>query len=629
MDKSKLNQTFEFPKRNPVEYYQLSNPYAGSLWYSTAGEKGSEAIGKIQDRVKNNRKRNVEELILPARMESLSNKKVDSPIKNEMFMNVLDDTLSDIHDHEPMRLNIAATNYRRALEELIETEKKYHSDLVLINSIYRSLLHNSRKYKNILNQDEEAIIFGNIETVIDLSKLFIRDLLKGIENEAVGEFDEGVTIKKRIAMSKVENFDIGETFNNFLPRFRISYTSYFQNHNAQIQELTKCSNFSGPKVSKWLDECAFLAKSQSDCWNFESLLIKPVQRLSKYTLLIDALLDASCDDLSFEIIQHLCDSKAHLEKLLDGLNNISSLPSTGSHEAIISQADSESLGKDTTTFDPSNTQNKEYATLVKAFKLRYTKVQILKKEILYSLSPLVTFMDEHRQFAKSWQKLMEYGDNEKDSHFINSIYSSYIEKLEDQKNKTKLMVHEVKEGIVKALELSLEHCHSVKTKVNKHRMYRTAYLNYIEKERSKIKGLPFGKNLRGETSGYRDAQEYIVIENQINDEVPALVGQLDALLHYAILSYHRMVSEWLKYLAGEKQLLHMSESLKAGSWKLGNNFDIIELHMISKYHTKLALEEFSSHVEYDDTHPIYEDRNVDTTVKIYRSRVIRRLFGTF
>lgn len=622
VNKNNLNQNFEFPKRNPVEFYQISNPYAGSLWYSTAGEKGSEAIGKIQERVKNNRKRNVDDLVLPPRMDSLTNKKVDSPIKNENFASGLDDVHCDSPKYKGISTSYPESKYRRALEELIQSEVKYQNDLLLINSVYRSLLHNSRKYKNILSQSEEAIIFGNIDTVIDLSKLLVRDLMKGIKKHTQCDFVEGDSLKEQIGNSRIERFDIGETFDNYLNRFKIVYTSYFKNHRTQMQELTRCTDFSGPKVSKWLDECAFLAKSQSNCWDFESLLIKPIQRLSKYTLLIDKLLDTSCDDVSFEIIQHLCDAKAHVEKLLDGINN---LTPPSSADGNIDDNDTKSLATETGTVF-STTPRREYASIVKEFKSRYIKVQALKKEIVYSLNPLISFMDEHIQFAESWEKFMEYGDNETDEHFIRSIYSSYTEKLKDQRGKTMLVVQEVKETIVKALDLSLEHCHSVKNKVNKHSTYRAAYISYINKEKTKLKSATAGKI---SNHSYKDAQEYIVLKNQIIDEVPILVGQLDALLHYVVLSYHRAITEWLKSLAGEKHISQMGEALEDGSWTMGNNFDIIELHTISKHHTKLALEEFSSQFEANKMHSAYKDKNVDATVRIYPSRVIRRLFGTF
>lgn len=629
VNKNKLNKEFEFPKKNPVEYYQVANPYAGSLWYSTNGEKGSEAISKIQERVKNSKKRNVDEIALPPRLDSLANKKVDSPIKNEHFSDVLG-CCSPITKTTTEKFS--ESRYRRALEELIETEIKYHKDLSLVNTVYRSLLHNSRKYKNILNNGEEAVIFGNIDTIVEVSHLLSRDLLKGIKEKSNYQAIENATVKEQIAVSRVESLDIGEILDNYVNRFKIAYSSYFQNHKPQMQELTRCSNFSGPKVKKWLKECEFLAKSQSDCWSFESLLIKPIQRLPKYLLLIDKLLDSSCDDVSFDKIQHLCDAKNHLEQLLDRLNNVS-LDEAEKHSDAAETADIATHIRDVnklTSSGASKVTREEYSLIVKEFKIKYIKLQELRKVIIENLPYLLNFIDNHLKFAESWRVFMEYGDNETDDHFIKSIYSSYSEKLQDQKKKTMLVVSNINETIVKALDLSIEHCAGVKAKVNRHNTHRAAYVNYINKEKHRMKGpKTTNKPFKFHNSEDENAQEYVVIENQILDEVPILNEHLDALLHYTTLSYHRALSEWLKSLSGERQLAQIKEALDNGDWTLGNNMDIIELHEISRHHTKMALDEFTTGSEFSRLQSPYKDKNVDSCVRIYHSKVIRRLFGTF
>lgn len=613
------SQKPEFPKRNPVEFYQMSNPYANSLWYSTTGDKGSEAIGKIQERVKIFKKREVDELIVPPRMESLSRKKVDSPIKNESFLDGFDNVQCDSPKFKGLSNIHAETPYRKALQELIETEIKYQGHLSLVNTVYRALLHNSRKYRNILNQAEEAVIFGNIDTIIDLSQLLVRDLLKGIQRYTLGNYNKNSKVQEQISASEVESFDIGESFDNLLNRIKIGYGSYFQNHQSQLKQLKKCSHFGGPKVKKWLDECAFLAKAKSDCWDLESLLIKPIQRLTKYTLLLDRLLASCCDDISFEYIQHLCDAKAHLEILLREFNQTSTMVD----ELAAPHTDAESAYSKVTTRG-SSLSKKEYAVMVKEFKLKFTHLQAFKREVIYSLRPLLMFLDDHKKFAECWQAFMEHDDNVVDERYIKSIYSSYIEKVKDQQKRAQLVVVNIKETIVKAFDLAIEHCNNVRVKINKHSTYRAAYKNYINKEKSKGSDLQHFKATHGTIA---DAQEYVVIENEILDEVPVLNAYLEEFLHYIVLSYHRIILMWLKDLSGEAHVVNYKERLDNGTLTMGNNFDIVELYSISRYHTKMALEDLSLDSPSSKV-CAYRDKNIDTTIRIYQSRVIRRLFGT-
>lgn len=159
--------------------------------------------------------------------------------------------------------------------------------------------------------------------------------------------------------------------------------------------------------------------------------------------------------------------------------------------------------------------------------------------------------------------------------------------------------------------------------INKHSTYRAAYINYINKEKTKASTHHNFKETKG---SYSDAQEYVIIENQILDEVPLLNDYLDTFTHRIILSYHRMIQNWLKDLSGESQLERYQEGLENGTFEMGNNFDIVELYTISRYHTKMALEEFSLESPSSKVHS-YKDKNIDTTIRIYQSRVIRRLFG--
>ncbi|KAH3672764.1 hypothetical protein WICMUC_004170 [Wickerhamomyces mucosus] len=602
------------------------NPYGTSLWYNTAGDFGNHAIGEIQKRViiESKRKRklqNESNFLPPTRFDSLNNgtKRVDSPIKDEVFLIGADNlklytdigngnsgTISGTEVKSLSHSKISESRFHKSIRELIESEMKYAKDISLISSIYRTILH-SRKYKNILSSDQESIIFSNIDIIGDLSNLLIKDLRKAynISSENVSFLD------------KMEEVDVGEVLSTYFVRIRKTYESFFNTHKTQITTLNQCNKLGGPKVKKWLDECAYLSRSQSDCWDFEGLLIKPIQRVPKYLLLINTILE-SIDDhgVPFEVVDHLYNSKTLVERWLDVLNsqqNALLFPSN----LITETGPVPEIQK--LVYEQHVLSKREYADSINEFKVKYYKLSELKKKIKQSLEPMLTFVRYQKHLSNSWQNFMEHENDEQlEDHYIKSIYSCYHEKLCIQESKTKLIITEIDQKIIKAIDLVLEKCNAIKVQVKKHSNDRDAYISYIRKDDKSYFPRSFSANA---------VQEYVTIENQIKDELPVMLDKIQKLFHYITLRYDSLIVEWFKILSGDQQIASYSEALKSKSLTLGDNFDIIELYCISKRETKKAIQDLCSVDDSSSKNGLLLDSLVSNELQINSSKVVRRLFG--
>ncbi|CDR44082.1 CYFA0S13e03026g1_1 [Cyberlindnera fabianii] len=648
-----LDDSVSVLKPDPSINYQITNPYANSLWYNTRGEVGNETINDIKQRVA---KRKLEEAVKPpARLESLSSKKIDSPISNEAFFNGFDNVDCPSPKYKGLKTpdtehrNATEKKYGHALKELITTEIKYHEDLTLTKTVYRSILHSNKKYKHILSSKQEAVIFSNLETICDLSGLFIRDVTKVMSRSCNGYFD--FDINKHFGLVDVSSVDIGDFLKSYFIRLSIAYTSYFESHRKQMEELEQCTKYGGPNVSKWLNECEYLAKAKSDCWSLEALLIQPIQRLPSYLLMIDSLLESS-DEMSYEYIEQLYDAKTYLEKLLDKLNS----------RAVILAADESTTDKGLSMNKPSielvreaktylgklrgdrpskipvppdsqdleplmvlqDRQNKraqlekaminiresrqEYVDLVNQFKTVYTNLKHFKKELKTCSQSLFKSVEYQKSLVEKWRAFMEYEDNDLDNYYIKSIYSSYSEKVSDQEAKTKIVSMKIEEKLGKALELALENCAAVKYRIKKHNNSRGAYVRYLKHQ-----------GHMSETQGF-EAQEYIAIENQIKEDLPPLLEKMSQFFHYTSLMYSSIIQEWFKMMAGGNQLEVYQDALRQGDLEMGDNFDIIEIYSTSKHSTRLALKDMCSR------EAPYSEVN-SALLRIHRSKVVRRLFG--
>ncbi|KAF2070062.1 hypothetical protein CYY_008619 [Polysphondylium violaceum] len=156
----------------------------------------------------------------------------------------------------------------KVINEIINTEKDYISDLqVIINTILVPL-----KESKIVTDKDISTIFSNIQLLLNVNK----ELLNGLEkaaNETQGEF-------------------VGQHFTLF-SQFLKMYSSYCANQKISSDHIALCSK-KIPAFKQFIDEKQALPECRQ-C-NLDSLLIKPVQRLCKYPLLIRELIKNSIEN---------------------------------------------------------------------------------------------------------------------------------------------------------------------------------------------------------------------------------------------------------------------------------------------------------------------------------------------
>lgn len=128
--------------------------------------------------------------------------------------------------------------------------------------------------KQILSVDDCAAIFSNLE------------LLRGLNREILSTLDQ------RININSPETWILGDIFEK-MASFMKMYTQYCSNQDQALMTVERCR-----KKSKAFDQ--FLRDVEySDAVHGLSLgayLIKPVQRICKYPLLLKSLLDCTEGD---------------------------------------------------------------------------------------------------------------------------------------------------------------------------------------------------------------------------------------------------------------------------------------------------------------------------------------------
>ncbi|KAG1743775.1 hypothetical protein EDD22DRAFT_786389 [Suillus occidentalis] len=237
----------------------------------------------------------------------------------------------------------AITKRQHALQELLTSERAYASDLALIRDVYMRLASgqpppfgfctrpvsgseisnpgsssssestksslgtcSSSSSRTVMGEPplsiaDTRIIFRNISELAVLSDMLVSKLETAIEEGGKG---------------------VGEVFLEVVPLFAPPYTTYITAHPRALAHLDALSTPPQltPQFSRWLKESKELVEAHTHAWDLPSLLIKPVQRLLKYGLLLGAVISATPEPLGNEGLDKLREAKQKVEEVARAVN---------------------------------------------------------------------------------------------------------------------------------------------------------------------------------------------------------------------------------------------------------------------------------------------------------------------
>ncbi|KAM5280992.1 rho guanine nucleotide exchange factor TIAM1 isoform 3-T3 [Ctenodactylus gundi] len=182
-----------------------------------------------------------------------------------------------------MRQLSDADKLRKVICELLETERTYVKDLNCLMERYLKPLQK----ETFLTQDELDVLFGNLTEMVEFQVEFLKTLEDGVR--LVPDLEK----LERVDQFKKVLFSLGGSFLYYADRFKL-YSAFCASHTKVPKVLVKAKTDTAFK--------AFLDAQnprQQHSSTLESYLIKPIQRILKYPLLLKelfALTDADSEE---------------------------------------------------------------------------------------------------------------------------------------------------------------------------------------------------------------------------------------------------------------------------------------------------------------------------------------------
>ncbi|XP_076002525.1 rho guanine nucleotide exchange factor TIAM1-like [Genypterus blacodes] len=192
-----------------------------------------------------------------------------------------------------------ADKLRKVICELVETERTYVKDLNCLIGRYLTPLQK----ETFLTQDELDVLFGNLPEMVEFQVEFLKTLEDG--TRLVPDLEK----LERVDQFKKILFSLGGSFLYYADRFKI-YSAFCASHTKVPKVLVKAKT--DPDFKAFLEE---RNPKQQHSSTLESYLIKPIQRVLKYPLLLRELYSLTDPD---------SEEHYHLDVAMKAMNKVAS-----------------------------------------------------------------------------------------------------------------------------------------------------------------------------------------------------------------------------------------------------------------------------------------------------------------
>ncbi|KAI1005715.1 hypothetical protein K3495_g2499 [Podosphaera aphanis] len=258
--------------------------------------------------------------------------------ENEAFVTMKEDSVDQRNSGEEKSMNEENRKrlYQRkmAIKELIDTEAVYLKDMNVVEEIYKGT---AEACPNLEIGDIKAI-FRNTEEIVSFSNTFLEELKLAAfpiytpkrrktrtsmrstnpSSTDLERFSVAATLNDETEEQRDRRTYIGAIFCKHLSSMQVIYTNFLKNSETASSRLLELQK--DPAVKVWLCECNTVAKDLTAAWDLDALLVKPVQRITRYQLLLRQI-QASTPDThpDFETLSTCCQELSNLLKNIDEL----------------------------------------------------------------------------------------------------------------------------------------------------------------------------------------------------------------------------------------------------------------------------------------------------------------------
>ncbi|KAK4105508.1 hypothetical protein N658DRAFT_503640 [Parathielavia hyrcaniae] len=314
------------------------------------------------------------------------------------------------------------------IRELIDTEDAFVRDMTVVEEIYKGTA------EACPNLDGKTIklIFRNTDEIIAFHAALLVEFKEGASTvytpkgrrspipTSDAKDSDTATLNSVISTTRPERADekdrltaLGSVFSKNIEQLKAVHEVYLRSSDHSSKRLVQIQE--DETVMVWLDECNQVAKELTTAWNLDSLLIKPMQRITKYpdiithllkytpeghpdresligakTAVIDAIDEINKTKKNFELVGQIVSNRKRKESDVRA----------GLVRAFGKRVDKIAVSVNKTVED------EEYQKLQQQFGDDYLRLQVVLRDVEYYTRNVATYVHEFLQYLSSMELVM-------------------------------------------------------------------------------------------------------------------------------------------------------------------------------------------------------------------------------
>ena len=331
------------------------------------------------------------------------------------------------------------TKRRHIIKELVDTEHSFSQDMKVVEDIYRATAN-----VIVISPDELKTLFGNSDQIVEFSTTFLDVLKRNAKpvyvlakskrynkvNRTSNPTSAGANTVNTDDQSSVNEVvlndeekdqmtKIGDAFSgDHMKKMEKVYTEYLKNHDAANQKLQILQE--NKKVQIWLAECRAYAEDLTTAWSLDSLLVKPVQRILKYPLLLDQLLDVTPEnhpdftalDIASREMKGMARRIDEMKKRADLMEQVNNTRKR--KESDVRLGLSKAFGRRTEKLKQQvgmseAVEDKVYSAISEKFGSHFFQLQVVMRDVEMYTTDVQDFVNRFCNFAMAIEAHVEVG----------------------------------------------------------------------------------------------------------------------------------------------------------------------------------------------------------------------------
>lgn len=444
------------------------------------------------------------------------------------------------------------------IRELVKTEETFTSDITVAIDIYNRRLQKEPYHDLISDRDVQAL-FTNLDQVLLLSKQFINHLKECIPAYILTECDltppEASDAVSTSQTLKDVKSNIGQIMFEYIPNLEATYETYCSQSEFQLNTFYRINTQGSPMVDQWLLESKEASKDKTQAWSLDALLIKPVQRLMKYPLLLKSMLDVTPQDHPDYL-----PLTAAIEKMQDSANRINAIePASFSFESFpqeILEQEAIHLGDYNTVMSQMKTDprcDQELEILLIQFDRKQRHVKNLIKYLRKSIFQIQKHFDVNSALAHAW---VNWFSASEDSDILtntpkNKMYRRFamfalpFTTSSSANVSTNKLIRRVEDRVIDPLnDMWLCYFNTGNTIVL-HERYHKSYQKYVAyKERLEASD---GDSLsQPDAATLANADNFLRLHNRLKNELPVLFSMTEDIIDRCLVQFLAIQRDWFR-----------------------------------------------------------------------------------